>query len=94
MAWIEKYGRSRLPFDRVYRDITRYQKSDPQEHYKNLEAYLRIADRLIPREASFNRPTLRHPDLNPNNIFISDEAEVVGLIDWQHSKILPLFLQA
>ncbi|GAB7324310.1 hypothetical protein MBLNU13_g08275t1 [Cladosporium sp. NU13] len=33
-------------------------------------------------------------DLNPNNIFISDEAVIVGLIDWQHCKILLLFLQA
>lgn len=94
MAWIEKYGRPRLPFDRMYRDITGYQKSDPREHYKNLETYLQIADRLVPREAFLNRLTLRHPDLNPNNIFISDKADVVGLIDWQHSKILPLFLQS
>lgn len=56
--------------------------------------YLQIADRLVPREAFLTRPMLRHPDLNPNNIFISDEADIVGLIDWQHSKILPLFLQA
>lgn len=55
---------------------------------------MRIANRLVPEEASLSRPTLRHPDLNPNNIFISDEADIVGLIDWQHSKILPLFLQA
>jgi len=94
MAWIQKYGTPRIPFDRVYRDITGYQKSDPREHYKNLENYLQIADRLAPEEVSFTRPTLRHPGLNPNNIFISDEADVVGLIDWQHSKILPLFLQA
>jgi hypothetical protein len=94
MAWLQKYAVPRMPFDRVYRDITGYEKSDPQEHHKNLEMYLQIADRLVPKEAFLNRPTLRHPDLNPNNIFISDEADIVGLIDWQHSEILPLFLQA
>jgi hypothetical protein len=93
MAWLQKYGTPRLPFDRVYRDITGYQNADPQEHYKDLEKYLQIADRLVPEEVSLSRPTLRHPDLNPNNIFISDEADIVGLIHWQHSKILPLFLQ-
>lgn len=94
MAWLRKYATPRLPFDRVYRDITGYQKTEPQEHYQDLETYLKIADRLVPNEGWLNRPTFRHPDLNPNNIFISDEADIVGLIDWQHSKILPLFLQA
>lgn len=94
MTWLREYGQPRLPFDRVYRDITKYQKTDPQEHYKDLETYLQIADRLVPNEASLDQPTLRHPELNPNNIFISDEADIVGLIDWQQSKILPLFLQA
>lgn len=94
MAWLREYGRPRLPFDAVYRDITMYQKLDPQEHYKNVETYWQIADRLVPKEPSLNRPILRHPDLNPKNIFISDEADVVGLTDWQYSKILPLLLQA
>ena len=83
-----------MPFDRVYRGITDYQKSNPQEHYKHLGVYLQIVDRPFPKEPFLNRPTLRHPDLNPNNILISEEADIVGLIDWQHSKILPLFLQA
>lgn len=41
-----------------------------------------------------NRPTLRHPDLSPNNIFISQDGQITGIIDWQHSLVLPLFLQA
>ncbi|KAM0717867.1 hypothetical protein Q7P37_006199 [Cladosporium fusiforme] len=94
MAWLRKFGKPRLPFDRVYRDITEYQKSNPEDHYNNLEIYLQHAARLVPNEDWLNRPTIRHPDLNPNNIFISDESEVVSFIDWQHSKILPLFLQA
>ena len=36
---------------------------------------------------------MRHPDLQPNNIFVSDKLEITGLIDWQHSVVLPLFLQ-
>ncbi|RAL11141.1 phosphotransferase enzyme family protein [Aspergillus homomorphus CBS 101889] len=42
----------------------------------------------------FLRPVLRHPDLQPNNIFISNNLDIVGLIDWQHASALPLFLAA
>lgn len=35
---------------------------------------------------------IRHPDLQPNNIFISDSLEIKAIIDWQHSTILPFFL--
>jgi hypothetical protein len=36
---------------------------------------------------------LRHPDVQPNNVFISDDLSITSLIDWQHCSILPLFLQ-
>lgn len=40
-----------------------------------------------------HRPTIRHLDLQPNGIFVSDELEIKGLIEWQHSAVLPLLLQ-
>lgn len=40
------------------------------------------------------RPTVRHPHLQPNNVFVSKDLEITGVIDWQHCAILPLFLQA
>lgn len=42
---------------------------------------------------ALQRPNIRHPDLQPNNIFISDDMEIKGIIDWQHTTILPFFLQ-
>jgi hypothetical protein len=49
---------------------------------------------LIPNSNdTLTRPTLRHPDLQPNNVFVSDDLRITGLIDWQHCAILPLFLQ-
>jgi hypothetical protein len=30
----------------------------------------------------------------PSNIFISDSGDITGIIDWQHTTILPIFLQA
>jgi hypothetical protein len=59
-----------------------------------LEKFLQIAPQLIPRDnVSLHRPVIRHPDLQPNNIFVSDTLETTGLIDWQHSTALPYFLQ-
>ncbi|KAL2822161.1 hypothetical protein BDW59DRAFT_181071 [Aspergillus cavernicola] len=43
---------------------------------------------------AFSRPTLRHPDFSPNNILINSSNEVSGIIEWQHSVILPLCLCA
>ncbi|KAL5041130.1 hypothetical protein BDW71DRAFT_213297 [Aspergillus fruticulosus] len=43
---------------------------------------------------SLNRPVIRHPDFQPNNIFVSKTNEIVGLVDWQHSAILPLGIAA
>lgn len=53
-----------------------------------------MAQYLIPHESELHRPVLRHPDLQPNNIFCTDDLEVIGLIDWQHSSVLPQFLAA
>lgn len=83
-----------MPFDRLYRDITEFRKSEPSEHIESLERYIEVAKHLVPKESWSWRPTLRHPDLNPNNVIVSDEYDVVGIIDWQHSKALPLFLHA
>lgn len=33
-------------------------------------------------------------DLNPTNIFVSDSCEVSCIIDWQHTTLLPLLLDA
>ncbi|KAK0268280.1 hypothetical protein LTS00_017612 [Friedmanniomyces endolithicus] len=94
MAWLRTYGRPRMPFERMYRDITEFRKSDPQEHLQSLENYTQVASHLVPNAKWLCKPTIRHPDLNPNNIFVSDNYDVVGIIDWQHCKALPLFLHA
>jgi hypothetical protein len=70
----------------------------PSYHVENLERYLDIASSLIPRDPGFTRFCIRHPDLQHNNIFVSRSpssgCKVVGLIDWQHASILPMFLLA
>jgi aminoglycoside phosphotransferase (APT) family kinase protein len=48
---------------------------------------------LVPKDEKLSQPTLRHPDLQPSNIFVSPSLEIISVIDWQHSVITPLFLQ-
>ncbi|PKY03497.1 phosphotransferase family protein [Aspergillus campestris IBT 28561] len=94
ITWLQEYGRPRFPFQRAYRESMDYRLSQPSDHIRSLEAYLELAPKLLPSDGSLDRPLLRHPDLQPNNIFVSDDLDIVGLIDWQHASVLPLFLTA
>ncbi|EAW06824.1 phosphotransferase family protein [Aspergillus clavatus NRRL 1] len=69
----------------------------PEEHYRVLETVMQVMPILakadpIRRHAE---PVLCHPDFHPGNIFVSNEdpTEIVGVIDWQFTGILPLFTQ-
>ncbi len=93
LLWLQKYGQPRFPQNPAYRDLYQNQKVTPDIQIKVLQDYLKIAQFIVPDDEEMNRPTIRHQDLSPNNIFV-DEGEVTGMIDWQHCIILPLFLQA
>lgn len=94
IAYLTKFGRPLHPFSRMRREIYDYQRQEPRAHLESLDKYLRIVPHMVPtnNDASLP-PTLRHPDLQPNNVMVSDDLEITGLIDWQHCAILPLFLQ-
>lgn len=92
LAWIRVYGRPRFPFERAYRETFDYRKQDPKKHTNSLLQYLQLAQYLVPTCPELKLPILRHPDLQPNNIFVSEDFNVTGLIDWQHSVVLPTFL--
>jgi hypothetical protein len=85
-----------LPFQRVRREGYKYQEQPPSDHIENLDRYLLIASSLIPRNPALGHFHIRHPDLQPSNIIVSRSPDsnlhVAGLIDWQHTSILPLFL--
>ncbi len=67
---------------------------DPKVQLNSLSDYLSIISCLVPDEEKLNRHVIRHPDLSPQNIFISESGDITGIIDWQHCVVLPLFLQA
>ncbi|PKY06504.1 kinase-like protein [Aspergillus campestris IBT 28561] len=95
LTWTKLHAKARQPFERLYREIHQFSKISPDSHIKNLTDYLKLAPHLgFQPGTPLNRPVLRHPDLQPNNILISDTHEIIGLIDWQHSSILPLGLAA
>lgn len=94
IAWLQRFGRFRHPREPLYRAFYSHQEVDPEVQKQSLRDYLRVVPLVIPEQSEFNLPTVRHPDLSPNNIFVSNSGDITGLIDWQHTSILPLFLQA
>ncbi|KAF3895442.1 APH domain-containing protein [Trichophyton interdigitale] len=94
IEWTQQYGRTlelQFPHNGVLTG-----KQNPDRYVDLLRKYLALVPYLLPREGSeLNTPTLRHPDLNPNNIFVDPETcEITCLIDWQHTTIEPRLLVA
>lgn len=86
-------ARPRFSFGALYREIYDHCRVPPTDHIKALSDYVLIAEYLVPKqETNLNRPIIRHPDLQPNNLFVSDSMDMLGVIDWQHCSIQPLFL--
>ncbi|PGH09672.1 hypothetical protein AJ79_05638 [Helicocarpus griseus UAMH5409] len=78
-------------------DLYDNKRVDPQEQIANLRDFLEIAPYLVPARENWNRPTIRHPDLSPSNIFIDevgDNANITSVIDWERTVILPMFMHA
>lgn len=81
IAWLQAFGKPRLPFDHVHRDITNYQPSNPNGHMQSLSTYLKVASPLVPNEEWLRKPIIRHSDLTLNNILVSDDLQIVSLVD-------------
>ncbi|KAJ5568609.1 hypothetical protein N7450_011095, partial [Penicillium hetheringtonii] len=96
IKYLEEFGKPLVPFQRLRRELYAYKPQSHLEHLQNLKKYLAIAPYLIPTGPNtyLQRPVIRHPDLQPNNVIVTEDLDVKGLIDWQYSTILPLFLQS
>jgi hypothetical protein len=95
LAFCEKYGKPRHDVEPSLRELQDFKLQEPQSHAKLLNDYLKITPGLsINADHRFARPTLRHPDFSPSNILVNNEYDIVGIIDWQHTVILPLALCA
>ncbi|KAJ5159156.1 uncharacterized protein N7500_008807 [Penicillium coprophilum] len=95
LEFCERFSKPRLYVERYLREIHQFQKLSPIPYQQLLTNYLKLAPYLdVPSDHRMSRPTLRHPDFSPNNIMVNTSNDVVGIIDWQHTVILPLCLCA
>jgi hypothetical protein len=94
IEYLTRYGRPLFPFNRMQREVFNLEKQLPSVHLDSLRKYMQISSALIPDDRELIRPVIRHPDLRPSNIFVSDDYEITSLIDWQNAVVLPLFLHS
>ncbi|KAF7314326.1 APH domain-containing protein [Mycena kentingensis (nom. inval.)] len=98
IAYLKHFGKPLLPLRRERRPSYKFQQQSPLEHVQNLERYLSITSSLLPKDPALSRFYMRHPDLHPNNIFVSwspgSDCKIINVFDWQHTSILPMFLLA
>lgn len=95
LTWAKAYAKPRLPYERLYREIYKFKCVSPDSHMADLVSYLKVVPSLDhTNKLSLDRPVMRHPDLQTNNILVSDKNDIIGLVDWQHCSILPLGIVA
>ena len=99
LAYLKRFGRPLLPFQRERREAYGHKEQSPSDHIENLERYLLMASSLVSKNSVLHPFRIRHPDLQPSNVIVSTSSDsnrlkIVGLLDWQHASILPLFLLA
>ena len=78
------------------RECYNYEKKEPSDHANDLDRYL-LAPSLVPDDDSLSAFCIRHPDLNTGNLKVSIDSngvQILSMLDWQHSAVLPLFLHA
>ncbi|KAF2856195.1 hypothetical protein T440DRAFT_485328 [Plenodomus tracheiphilus IPT5] len=78
LTWLQKFGKQRFPREPLYREFYGRQKVDPQVQVDSLRDYLKVAPHIIPENPELCQPTIRHPDLSPNNIFVSESGDITG----------------
>ncbi|GAB7348941.1 hypothetical protein MBLNU459_g7627t1 [Dothideomycetes sp. NU459] len=81
LAWLERFGEPRYPREVMYREFYNKKKVDPAVQMQSLRDYLTLAPAIIPDDADLIKPTIRHPDLSPSNIFVSDSGDITALLD-------------
>ncbi|EEP82161.1 predicted protein [Uncinocarpus reesii 1704] len=94
LEWTQRFGR---PLENNFPQNTILPGEISHEIYIDLlKKYLELAPYILPEppQDPLNKPTLRHPDLNPANIYVSSSCEISCLIDWQYTCALPLLLVA
>ncbi|CAA7266012.1 unnamed protein product [Cyclocybe aegerita] len=97
LAYLDRFGAPRAPYQRFRREYYKYEKQAPSDHAKNLGHYLHLAPSLVPDDDYLSAFCIRHPDLTDSNIRVSTDSgglQILSVLDWQYAAVLPLFLHA
>lgn len=97
LAYLDRFGSPRTPYQRFRREPYNYEKQPPSDHAENLRRYLCLAPSLVPDDDSLSDFCIRHPDLTDSNLKVSADSsglQILSVLDWQHAAVLPLFLHA
>ena len=87
-----KFGK---PRHRQFFHCLSKEKIQPTDHISLLSQYDLVAPYLVPKQQGLAFPTLRHPDLHAENIFLHPQStRIIAIIDWQGASLLPFFLQS
>ena len=83
----------------VQRQLNYFDESQSIGQYESLLEKVNMVLPILlldPRVHDVSDPVLWHSDLHLGNIFVSPDelGTIEGIIDWQSSQILPLFIQA
>lgn len=89
--FIQAHSRPRMNYARSLTE-----PESPDEMLDLLDRYLQLAPAMVPPQSSDNihSPTLWHPDLHLDNVFVDLESkQITRVIDWQSAAVLPFFYQ-
>ncbi|KAL2071900.1 hypothetical protein VTL71DRAFT_13135 [Oculimacula yallundae] len=89
--FIKAYARPRMNYAR---SLTK--PESPDDMLDLLDRYLQLSPAMVPPQSQddTHSPTLWHPDLHLDNVFVDPESkQITRVIDWQSVAVLPLFYQ-
>ena len=91
MRFIKTHARSRMNYHR-----SSTEPELPEEALNLLDQYLQLAPAMVPPLGTVDThsPTLWHPDLHLDNVFVDPESkQITRIIDWQSAAVMPFFYQ-
>jgi len=91
MRFIKTHARPRMNY---YRSST--ESELPEEVLDLLDWYLQLTPAMVPPLGTddTHSPTLWHPDLHLDNVFVDPESkQITRIIDWQSAAVMPFFYQ-
>ncbi|KAH6721582.1 kinase-like domain-containing protein [Leptodontidium sp. MPI-SDFR-AT-0119] len=88
--FIQAHARPRMNYARSLTE-----PESPDEMLDLLDRYLQLAPAMVPQPSDdTHAPTLWHPDLHLDNVFVDPESkQITRVIDWQSAAVLPFFYQ-